>query len=441
MNLKDVHLALALPSYDGSRLNSRAIIQAVSSGIGSVIPMEASGSLLAHVFNRALCLGFEAYQKGKATHFLMLHSDIIPDRDDWLTVFLKEFFDNNAQLMSAVVPIKNESGLSSTAVEGASPWGPRRLTSREIAKLPNTFTMDGLLLNTGMMIFALGEAWPYKCWFEINDKIEWVDGKPVAVTQPEDWNFSRQARANGCKRIFATKAVPLKHVGPQHWPNTQAWGEATDTAKLAMRPDTSDQAVYHQIFEEEQYADVLGKMEFKAIIDAGANIGLSTVWLARQFPKATVVAIEPDLENFAVLERNVNENNARAYLIPGALWSTDGHGKMVDDGNGKWAMRVVPDATGTVGLMTMDRAISMVEERVKGAHMKLERPCLVKMDIEGAEAEVFRDHEWLRKVDMLAIEIHGEEADDVVTAALHRTKRSYSRWVKGEVTFIQFEGP
>lgn len=40
------------------------------------------------------------------------------------------------------------------------------------------------------------------------------------------------------------------------------------------------------------------------IIDAGAYIGISTYWLSRMFPAATIVAIEPDHENFRLLIPN-----------------------------------------------------------------------------------------------------------------------------------------
>ena len=49
---------------------------------------------------------------------------------------------------------------------------------------------------------------------------------------PEDWLFSRQARANGAK-LFATREVKLLHRGPKSFGNMNAWGTAkTDGANV-----------------------------------------------------------------------------------------------------------------------------------------------------------------------------------------------------------------
>jgi len=40
------------------------------------------------------------------------------------------------------------------------------------------------------------------------------------------------------------------------------------------------------------------------IIDCGANIGCASVWFATQYPKARILAVEPDPDNFRMLVRN-----------------------------------------------------------------------------------------------------------------------------------------
>ena len=41
------------------------------------------------------------------------------------------------------------------------------------------------------------------------------------------------------------------------------------------------------------------------IIDAGANIGLASIWFASKFPEARILAIEPEKSNYELLVRNV----------------------------------------------------------------------------------------------------------------------------------------
>ena len=74
-----------------------------------------------------------------------------------------------------------------------------------------------------------------------------------------------------------------------------------DLAELAhpisMRAGTSDMWVFDQIFlYKEMETDFGPEMAF--IIDAGANIGLTSAYLANRFPNAKIVALEVDRENF-----------------------------------------------------------------------------------------------------------------------------------------------
>ena len=65
-----------------------------------------------------------------------------------------------------------------------------------------------------------------------------------------------------------------------------------------------------------------GPVEY--IIDAGANIGLASIYLLRRFPLARVIAIEPDRENFEIAKHNLRMLSARCRLVHGAVWSAAG---------------------------------------------------------------------------------------------------------------------
>ncbi len=59
-----------------------------------------------------------------------------------------------------------------------------------------------------------------------------------------------------------------------------------------------------EIFIDEIYK--LNLEEKATIIDCGANIGLSILYLKRQTPTAHIIAFEPDEKNFSILEKNIH---------------------------------------------------------------------------------------------------------------------------------------
>ena len=72
---------------------------------------------------------------------------------------------------------------------------------------------------------------------------------------------------------------------------------------IYLRAGTSDLWVFDQIFLyrelETDFGQGLGR-----IIDAGANIGLASVYLANRFPNSQILALEVDAQNFELLVKN-----------------------------------------------------------------------------------------------------------------------------------------
>lgn len=221
--LDELKLAVALPSYNGTRHNGVQLMH-LARQVPHAEPIATQSSLLALTFNITLSTALRMRDEGRATHFLMLHDDIVPKDTNWFEQLWGAWKDSNAQLMCAVSPIKDERGLTSIAVETDNRWKPRRLTMKEVFAGPVTFSHPSLLLNTGCMMLDLRDPWVEKCHFNVEDLIEWVDRKPVPRTFSEDWNFSRMARRAGCERIYATRAMRLEHVGQQRFPNYSTWG-------------------------------------------------------------------------------------------------------------------------------------------------------------------------------------------------------------------------
>lgn len=65
--------------------------------------------------------------------------------------------------------------------------------------------------------------------------------------------------------------------------------------------------LYREIFIERLYARHQPG-EASLIIDAGANIGIATLWYRYQYPDARIICFEPDPSTFKLLEANVTGN-------------------------------------------------------------------------------------------------------------------------------------
>lgn len=183
----------------------------------------AKSSVISHTCNELYANALTLRRKLGATHFAMLHSDVCPDRADWLDVLADVMHEQNADLVSAVVPVRNNSGLTSTMEENPDDgWRPKGLSLKEVYSRPPSFSSPGLLVNTGMMLLKLRD-WCTKLVFrECNAIPEMPDGSYQARIINEDHELSRQVRGFG-GHIVATRAVPLYHGHPDHH-NRNAWG-------------------------------------------------------------------------------------------------------------------------------------------------------------------------------------------------------------------------
>lgn len=195
-----------------------------------------SYSCLPRNFNELLCAALNARKDG-ATHFCMLHSDIVPHDVGWLDVMCDEMERVEADILSAVIPLRASNGMTSTAFDepcdGSDPkWRPRRLSMSEVYNdCAETFTNPLLLVNTGLMLIDIRGDWVNDIWFQFEDRISRSPtGEFVALNVPEDWDFSRRARAMGAK-IWATRKVAATHFGHMGFGNMFVYGKPKDTLK------------------------------------------------------------------------------------------------------------------------------------------------------------------------------------------------------------------
>jgi FkbM family methyltransferase len=201
---------------------------------------------------------------------------------------------------------------------------------------------------------------------------------------------------------------------------------------LYFRALSSDVYVIRQVLVEEEYACLkdLGAVRF--IVDCGANIGCSSAYFLSQFPNARLIAIEPDEDNFKMLERNLAPYGVRARALRAAVWADGGQRLRCVRGEYRdgldWSCTVVADGSGdTVGVTISELLDTSGEQDID----------LLKIDIEGAERYILAPGRtgWLARVRDLCIELHGAECEEAFAAAIRPYSCTLSR--SGELTMCR----
>ena len=167
---------------------------------------------------------------------------------------------------------------------------------------------------------------------------------------------------------------------------------------LALRADTSDVTAFKQIFIRKDY-DIGLAARPRLIIDGGANVGYASVFFANKYPGAKIIAVEPEETNYEMLRENT-----RAYpnvtALRSGIWGARGRLAVENPGDEKWCFRV-REAEGQDGSIEALRVEDLVE--LSGADFI----DILKLDIEGAEREVFAEPPaWLERVGVIIIELH-----------------------------------
>tara|TARA_B100000963_G_scaffold335460_1_gene329599 strand:+ start:2931 stop:3749 length:819 start_codon:yes stop_codon:yes gene_type:complete len=152
----------------------------------------------------------------------------------------------------------------------------------------------------------------------------------------------------------------------------------------------------HEIIEKCIY-EFKPKIEDPLIIDCGANIGLATLYFKKAFPKAKIIAFEPDPVICSTLKKNLEINSFEDVKVEQkAVWIHSDGVKFRTEG--AFSGRIPKD---------MDKDKINFVESISLKEIINEPVQFLKLDIEGAENEVIFDIESkLKFVENLFIEYH-----------------------------------
>ena len=179
---------------------------------------------------------------------------------------------------------------------------------------------------------------------------------------------------------------------------------------VPIRVGTSDIHAYYQVFLREDYGAVFvdSNLADSPMVDCGANVGYTALYVSYHLPGCRIFALEPDRSNFAALVKNT-QACPNVFCFNLAIWSSDvilnlrhGTGEPGDEWARSFESREEPGLDSAIQGITLNNFLA--------THVKSDIS-LLKVDIEGAEVELLNaDCAWIKQCRMAVFELHNEQA-------------------------------
>jgi len=181
---------------------------------------------------------------------------------------------------------------------------------------------------------------------------------------------------------------------------------------IYYRSSTSDMTLIYEILLKSEYKSeyyIPKQVNPKVILDIGANIGITSIYLSNRFPKAKIYSFEPLLENYKILEKNTS-NIENVSIFNYGLGENDGFFDIY-----------LTDDEENFGGATMYNSDTHKEESIEKCRVRsveailkeLEIPSidLIKVDTEGAEFDILMNipHGIIQQTKWITGELHGNK--------------------------------
>jgi FkbM family methyltransferase len=193
------------------------------------------------------------------------------------------------------------------------------------------------------------------------------------------------------------------------------------TGQVATLREHTDVVVLWMIFARQHYPV---RSSDQTIVDAGANIGLFTLYAARQAPSARIVAVEPFPDTSQALLGLIDRNNLRnrVTVLDRAVAGSGGTGTMdADAAIPSQYRRIQSPVTATLNLehrgavlqtgVGVPVSVKTLSEVLDGGNVV--SADLLKMNIHGSEYEVLMSAsaDTLRRCKRIAMQYHDLPAE------------------------------
>jgi FkbM family methyltransferase len=229
-----------------------------------------------------------------------------------------------------------------------------------------------------------------------------------------DWRMSARFCANArsgarlCLDFFLSRFPGLLPHGYCERPHQVRF---RDGVHICYRVNKGDLHSIREIWFEEAY-----RLPFDApaglLLDLGANIGMTSVWLARKYRFAQIIAVEPDPRNVALLRRNLALNKINSRIFEAAIGSREGTARFE-----------FSEFSNVGSVSERGSEVRMISVNALSRELGVEQWGLIKIDIEGGEADLLSSStDWLDHARAIIIELHPQVVDcnDVVRKIVSR---------------------
>ncbi len=169
---------------------------------------------------------------------------------------------------------------------------------------------------------------------------------------------------------------------------------------IHLRKDTKDEETFLEVFQQQIYNTPLTFIP-KNIIDAGANSGLASLYFKLKFPECSIVTLEIESANTAMIRKNLDGFND-IEIKEKALYFKKAFFKVEDPFNAtnSFVIKEVPEGSvfdiesTTIEAIMLEKEWDIID--------------ILKIDIEGSEKELFDNNyiNWLPKVKVIYVETH-----------------------------------
>ena len=186
--------------------------------------------------------------------------------------------------------------------------------------------------------------------------------------------------------------------------------------KVYFRPGTSDHGLIYEILirkphKSEYHVD--DRVNPKIIVDIGANIGITAVWLNHKYPQAKIYCFEPMQDNFEILQKNIaGSENIQAFNF--GLGNTNGELDIFSnvDVNNRGGFSIYQRENDPDNLGTNTASVGKIKIRNAGealAELGINKIDLLKIDTEGAEFDILTSipESYLQNCQWVMGELHG----------------------------------
>ncbi len=181
-----------------------------------------------------------------------------------------------------------------------------------------------------------------------------------------------------------------------------------DNYQFFVRNTDEATRIYNEKFIKEEYKVDLEGLE-PVIIDAGAHIGITSVYFKKLYPECTILAFEPDKTNYLLYKKNISINKLnKIKCLNFALSDEDNTTTMYtrdkSESTWTWANTIIKGIWGPNNPYNVPITVQSVK-----LSRYINTPVdLLKLDIEGAEESVLKELEnKLNLVKNIIFEYHG----------------------------------